>query len=470
MKKVLLISTSAASSGLITSALGRLVEVETTGTVATALQSHQGNPFDLIFVELGQLCQESATDDFEKASQPFREANPFVRFIVLTDRENVRRAVTAIRQGAWDYLTHPADAREVRGVLESAEQAVSKDMELDYLRDRFWKTEWLGVIRSRNPAMRKVFDGVRSVAPTIATVLLQGETGTGKGLLARLIHWHSLRCDKPFVAVHCGAIPDTLLESELFGHEKGAFTGADRRKLGKFEMARGGTIFLDEIGTVTPSAQIKLLQVLQDGSFSRVGGEDTLHTDARIIAATNANLRELTETGGFRKDLFYRLNIFLIQIPPLRDRLEDLPHLIELFRNTLNAKYGKSVRRIHPDVLEGFRHYDWPGNIRELENILERAAILETADTLGPGAFPPELVAACPEGAEACDRPDREDLTLAEARGIALHRFEKSYIHELLQRNRGRINLSAQKAGITTRQLNRLLTRYGIDKKHYKKG
>ena len=410
MKAVLLISPVPESVQLISSALRDSAVVTTAESIPAALRLHNQTPYDLIFVELDQVLSETAVDDFSKATRPFRESSPFVRFVVLTLKDDVRKAVTAIKQGAWDYLTHPIHAREVRVVLESAADSMARDLELDYLRDRFWKTEWLGFIHSLNPAMRSVFDGVRSVAPTIATVLLQGETGTGKGLLARLIHWHSLRCEKPFVAVHCGAIPETLIESELFGHERGAFTGAERRKLGKFEMARGGTIFLDEIGTIAASAQIKLLQVLQDGSFSRVGGEDQLNTDARIIAATNADLVGLTEAGLFRKDLFYRLNIFLIDIPPLRDRMEDLPHLVDLFLHKLNAKYGKSFAHLHPEVVEGFLRYNWPGNIRELENVLERAAILEQTDTLRPHCFPPELVV--PGSPPVHETADPEDADL----------------------------------------------------------
>jgi transcriptional regulator with GAF, ATPase, and Fis domain len=205
--------------------------------------------------------------------------------------------------------------------------------------------------------MREVFKKIRAVASTRATVLLIGETGTGKGLLARMIHMHSNRCDDPFISVHCGAIPDTLLESELFGHEKGAFTGAVRKKLGKFEMARGGTIFLDEIGTITPPAQIKLLQVLQDGTFSRVGGEEALQTDARVITATNADLTGMSERGEFRKDLYYRLNVFPIEIPPLRERVDDIPQIVEVFLKKLKQRHEKNIHSVHPHVLQVFENY-----------------------------------------------------------------------------------------------------------------
>jgi len=384
---------------------------------------------------------------------------------VITSKDTVRASFEAINDGARDYLTHPIDAKALRMVFDLLNNTINKNLELDYLRGRFWKTEWLEIVHTLNPVMRKVFENLQSVAPTIATVLLLGETGTGKGLMARLVHWHSHRSEKPFIAVHCGAIPDTLLESELFGHEKGAFTGAERRKIGKFEMAQSGTIFLDEIGTISEQAQVKLLQVLQDGTFSRVGGEEQLKTDARIITATNAQLKQLTEKGLFRRDLFYRLNTFPVEIPPLRSRLEDLPHLIDMFLKNLNAKYGKGIQKLHPSVYEGFKVYDWPGNIRELENILERAYILEDTKTLSPQNFPSDMVIAN----EVLSYPsNKEDLSLSEARMIAIVDFERSYLKDLLKACKGKINLSAAKAGITTRQLHRLLVRHGIKKDNFK--
>ncbi|MBC8433130.1 MAG: sigma-54-dependent Fis family transcriptional regulator [Desulfobacterales bacterium] len=462
---VLVISYAQDVIRLISKALSDKVVVEHTETVSTAIQIHKQNPFDLIFTDLNHLQAEISTDNFSETIQPFKKSNPHVKLVVLSSKKDIRKAVLAIKNGAEDYLTHPIDEEEVRLVFTSIGNMRVKDLELDYLRDRFWKTDWMDIIRSRNPVMREIFQHIRSVAPTIATVLLLGETGTGKGLLAQLIHRHSLRNEKPFIAIHCGAIPDTLLESELFGHEKGAFTGADRKKLGKFEMARGGTIFLDEIGTITTPAQIKLLQVLQDGTFSRVGGTEQLNTDARIIAATNADLKQLTEKGLFRKDLYYRLNIFPIEIPTLRDRLEDLPYIIDMFLSNLNAKYGKGINRLHPAVKEGFKTYDWPGNIRELQNILERAYILENSDMLDLQNFPPDLVLITPYIETL---PDKEELSLTQARQIATQEFERSYLKKLLKQCKGKIDLSAKKAQITTRQLNRLMTRHGIRKNDFK--
>jgi DNA-binding NtrC family response regulator len=441
--KVLTLSYGQDVIRLISKALSDKVVVEHAEAVSTALKIHKQHPFDLIFSDLNLLLDEISTGNFGEAIEPFKKYNPFVKLLILTSEKDIRKAVASIKNGAEDYLTYPIDEEEVRLVFSLIEDMRHKDLELDYLRDRFWKTEWLDVIRSRNPVMQKIFQSIRSVAPTIATVLLLGETGTGKGLLAQLIHRHSRRNEKTFVAVHCGAIPDILIESELFGHEKGAFTGADRRKLGKFEMARGGTIFLDEIGTITTPAQIKLLQVLQDGTFSRVGGTEQLNTDARIITATNADLRQLTEKGLFRKDLYYRLNIFPIEIPPLKDRMEDLPHFIDIFLRSLNTKYGKRINTLHPAVKEGFKTYDWPGNIRELENILERACILENSHVLGPKNFPHDLVMMTPHIETL---PDQEELPLAQARQIAIEKFERSYLSNLLKQCKGKMNLTAKKA------------------------
>lgn len=332
-------------------------------------------------------------------------------------------------------------------------------------RDTFWKQDCLDIVATQSPNMRRVFEKIRSVTPTIATVLLLGETGTGKGLMAGLIHRHSHRCDSPFVTVHCGAIPDTLIESELFGHERGAFTGADRKKAGKFEMAREGTIFLDEIGTITPSAQIKLLQVLQDGTFSRIGGTEQLHTDARIIAATNADLQRMVESGTFRSDLYYRLNIFPIELPPLRDRKEDLPHLMDLFLANLNRKYGKEIHRLQSGLSEALAEYPWPGNLRELENVFERAYILETGDTLRSDSFPETLMMSS-RIAQTIENPDV--LPLADARQLAIDEFERAYLARLLKKHNGRINPSAEEAGVSTRQLSRLIVRHRLDKKGFR--
>jgi len=465
MDRVLIISASREMVSLVRENHPDLSDCIQVDSLPAAMQQHAQAPFDLIFADLDQFDTQSDPSFNSETILSFKKNNPVAKLILLTPRDAIRDTFHLIKAGADDYMTLPVSKHELQLVMAACREEISHALELDYLRDRFWKAEWLDIVRSRNPAMRAVFEKIRAVAPTIATVLLLGETGTGKGLLARLTHWHSLRCDKPFIAVHCGAIPETLIESELFGHEQGAFTGAVRKKLGKFEVARQGTIFLDEIGTISPAVQIKLLQVLQDGTFSRVGGEETLHTDARVIFATNADLEKLVAEGRFRKDLYYRVKIFPIEIPPLRERTEDLPHMTEAFLQKLNQRYSKGIKGLHPLAAEAFRRYGWPGNVRELENVLERAYILERTALLMPQSFPANMMPE--EGIWANPSPMGE-LPLAEARQAAIDDFEQRYLRDLLTRNKGRINASAEIAQITPRQLNRLMNRYNICKEDYK--
>ncbi len=350
-------------------------------------------------------------------------------------------------------------------MVDSIHELTLIQSELEYLRSSFWQADSLEIVHTKSPLMREVFDKIQSVAPTKSTVLLIGETGTGKGVLAKLIHRHSSRKDASFISVHCGAIPDTLLESELFGHEKGAFTGAVRRKLGKFEIAKGGTIFLDEVATITPSAQIKLLQIVQDGIFQHVGGEEDIHADVRIIAATNMELKQMSDEGQFRKDLFYRLNVFPIEIPPLRERKEDIPILAETLLKNLNRFHSKEIEDVHPDVMKAFESYSWPGNIREMENLMERAYILETSSILTPEGFPSELFSG-ETGVPAMSVDT--SLTLAQMRENAVRGLELSYLSELLKANKGRIDATARAAGISSRQLHKLMKRYNLRKEDFK--
>jgi DNA-binding NtrC family response regulator len=256
------------------------------------------------------------------------------------------------------------------------------------------------------------------------------------------------------------------LESELFGHEKGAFTGAVRRKLGKFEIAQEGTIFLDEIGTITPSAQIKLLEILQDGTFHRVGGETTIEANVRVVAATNTDLRALCDQRQFRKDLYYRLNVFPIEIPPLTERIEDIPHIVQVIIRRLNKFYPKEIHDIHPDVMEAFRSYSWPGNIRELENLLERAYIIEESSVLTPESFPADILQYRIHGALSSNISTA--LTLADTRRKGVDKIEKTYLRELLGAKGGRIKDTAQAAGISSRQLHKLMKKHNLRKEEFK--
>jgi DNA-binding NtrC family response regulator len=403
--------------------------------------------------------------DYKTALQPFWNVFPSAQIIILSGQEMIREAVMAVKAGASNYLTYPINSDELNHVIESIHESIRMQSELDYLRDSFWEKDSLEVVQSRSPGMKGVFEKIKSVAPTKSTVLLTGETGTGKGLFARLIHRHSNRKDAHFISVHCGAIPDTLLESELFGHEKGAFTGADRRKLGKFEIANGGTIFLDEIGTITPSAQIKLLQVLQEKMFQRVGGEVDIEVDVRIIAATNIDLKKMYNDGYFRNDLYYRLSVFPIEVPPLRERKEDIPLLAEFFLKRLNKLYSKEIRAVDARVLESLEQYPWPGNIREMENLIERAYILENSSILTPESFPVDLFMSEVTQTRITMGPF---LTLTEARQKGVENIERRYLKEVLTLNSGRIKDTAKAAGIGVRQLNKLMRKYEIRKEEFK--
>jgi transcriptional regulator with GAF, ATPase, and Fis domain len=339
------------------------------------------------------------------------------------------------------------------------------DYGLSYPGNETLNGEFLAQVQSRSVVMRRLYQQMRLVVATNSTVLITGETGTGKSFLARLIHLHSERRQGPFISVHCGAIPETLIESELFGHEKGAFTGAVKRKQGRFTMADGGTIFLDEIGTITPAIQIKLLQFLQDHTLQPVGSEETLEADLRVLAATNSDIKQMVEEGHFRSDLFYRLNVFPLHIPPLRERREDIPMLTRLFIKRLNRFYRRIISGVSSEVEQAFLAYDWPGNIRELENLIERAFILEKGDKLGPKSIPPELFD------RDCTPPAIESDKLPALRSFrtkAVEQAEYRYLKRLLTINKGRIDTSAATAGITTRQLHKLITKHGLRKEDFK--
>jgi DNA-binding NtrC family response regulator len=370
-----------------------------------------------------------------------------------------------VKAGASDYLTYAVDPVEVRHVIETIRKDIRLYSELKFLRNRIWDHESTAALKTQSPAMKAVFEKIRTVAPTDSTVLITGETGVGKGVMANLLHRHSRRSNKQFISVHCGAIPDTLLESELFGHERGAFTGAVRKKLGKFEIAQGGTLFLDEIGTISSAMQIKLLQVLQDRTFQRVGGEVTLKADVRIIVATNADLKAMVDEGAFRRDLYYRLHVFPIDIPPLRERQEDIPSLVRTFVERLNKFSLKQIENVDSEVLRVLQAYEWPGNIRELENLIERAYVLEASSILTKASFPTEFFAG---EKPASTRPSSYSGMLEDVRRRAVEAAERTYLDALLKTYSGRINRTAEAAGIGVRQLHKLMTKYNLKKENYK--
>ena len=464
MKSMLVVSEDKKIANIIQNTRSEYA-VETVNHKNKALLLLEKKRFDFIFIDIDLLSSEPSEKGFNINLQHFWQIHPTLEIIVMASQAHIRDAVMAVKAGASNYLTYPINAEEINYLIDDIYQQTIVQSELNYLRDHFWHEDFRRVVNTDNEVMKKTFEKIRSVAPTKSTVLLSGETGTGKSVLANLIHQHSNRKDGPFISLHCGAIPETLLESELFGHEKGAFTGAVKRKLGKFEIAQAGTIFLDEIGTITPNAQIKLLQIIQDGIFQRVGGEETIRADVRIIAATNSDLRKMCDEGLFRIDLYYRLNVFPVEIPPLRDRIEDIPILAEVFIKKLNRYYQKNIHSVHTDVMNAFLKYNWPGNIRELENLIERAYILETSSILTPGSFPIELFTM---ETSSVHFPVDAFATLKEFRQKSIEESERQYLKDLLKRNNGKIGESAVIAGISTRQLSKLLKKYCIRKEEYK--
>lgn len=465
MKAILVASRNESACRAIRATMGSEYKVEVTSSKDSGLEMFRKQHYEFLFMDVEMLAESAPDHSYKTALQPFWQIYPTTQVIVMSSQEQIREAVMAVKAGASNYLTYPIDREEIRYVTDSVYESLIMESELDYLRDRFWRKDSLEMVRTKTPLMKGAFDKVRSVAPTKSTVLLIGETGTGKGVIAKLIHQHSNRRDGPFIAVHCGAIPDTLLESELFGHEKGAFTGAVRRKLGNFEIARGGTIFLDEISTLTPSAQIKLLEILQEGTFHRVGGEATIEANVRVIAAANADLRNMCDQGLFRRDLYYRLNVFPIEIPPLRERVEDILHIVQVILERLTKFHSKEIHHVHQDVIKAFRNYTWPGNIRELENLLERAYIIEESSVLMPESFPSDLFAY--KLSESL--PDvNTAFTLAEVRRKGVEQLERCYLAELLSLNKGRIKDASQAADISSRQLHKLMKKYGLTKEQFK--
>jgi DNA-binding NtrC family response regulator len=467
MKRILVATTEKTAPRTIAEAFG-IARVETVTTLSSVHERIDQSEFDFIMIDIRLLDTggDPRVEGVRKELQRFWKANPNVEIIVLTPPERIREAVNVVKAGAGNYLAYPLNKDEIQYVLESLYESLRVQSELDYFRDESIGSDISRLARLKSPAMWKVYEQVKLVAASNSTVLLVGETGTGKGVIARLIHTQSRHKDGPFISVHCGAIPDTLIESELFGHEKGSFTGAVRRKLGKFELSTGGTLFLDEIGTINQPMQIKLLQVLQDKLFQRVGGEKDIPLEARVIAASNVDLKQLSERGEFRTDLYYRLNVFPIEIPPLRDRREDIPHLAEHFLKRLNELHIKESHGIHPSVIDGLLRYEWPGNVRELENLIERAFLLETSHLLTPESFPKEIFGHPDQGTSI---PLDINLPLTEVRRRAMDNVERSYLKGVLSRFKGRINRSAEHAGMTPRQFHNLMARYGIRKEEFKK-
>jgi len=368
---------------------GHLVTVVESGEAALAAAAAE--PFDVAFVDI----RMPGLDGLDALSR-LRERAPDTAVIVMTAHGSIRTAVEAMQRGAYDYLTKPFDNDEVLLLVERARAARALAREVVALRTGLQEVWEFGALVGQSARMQAVYKTIGRIAGTDVTVLLQGESGTGKEVVARAIHHYSRRAGKPFVAVSCAAIPAALLESELFGHERGAFTDAHQRRLGKFELAQGGTLYLDEVGDLHPELQPKLLRVLQEREFERVGGETPIRVDVRVVAATNRDLEALMRAGRFREDLFYRLNVVSLTLPPLRERPEDIPFLVDHFL----AKYAPALgeRALSAEALERLQGYAWPGNVRELENVIQHAMVMATGGVILPEHLP---IAASPAGPRA---------------------------------------------------------------------
>lgn len=385
--------------------------------------------------------------------------------IVVTGFGTIERAVRAMKAGAFDFLTKPFDPETVAVVVRKAVEVYRLRQENHLLRKVVRDQYQLEQLVGASEPIRQVLDFVRKVADSDSTVMIQGESGTGKELVARMLHFNSSRRDRPLVPVNCGAIPENLLESELFGHEKGAFTGATHTRMGRFELANGGTIFLDEIGEMSLPLQVKLLRVLQERAFERVGGNRTIQVDVRIIAATNQNLETMVEERRFRQDLFYRLNVIPIVIPPLRDRRSDIPLLIDHFIARFNQTKHTQITGISHEALRLLSQYDWPGNIRELENLVERMVVLKKQGELSVSDLP-EKISRKPQTLE----PKEQFIRFSEE-GINLMReveqYENHLIIEALRKANGVTTRAAQLLQLNRTTLVEKLKRKGVDPREH---
>lgn len=387
--------------------------------------------------------------------------------LMVTGFGSIPTAVEAMRQGATDYLTKPVNNDELLIKIRRVLDVQQKDRELTMLREELRSTYSFGNMVSRSEKMKEVIRLIRQVADTDVTILVQGESGTGKELVARALHFNSKRSGNPFVAVNCSAIPENLLESELFGYEKGAFTGATKQRAGRFEEANNGTLFLDEIGDISPAVQTKLLRVLQEKTFERVGGNTPLTVDTRVVVATNRNLELLMGQGEFCEDLYYRLSVFPITLPPLRERLEDVPLLAEHFLHRHANLSGGNVKHIAPNVIRDMMNYHWRGNVREVENLIKRAIIKTSGDTLTSlelSNADPLHAATTPERAAtvSVETPFKEYLS------AIIRDAEETYLVRMLRLHKGNINQIARLMDIDRKTIYRKMAEYSIDPTTYR--
>jgi DNA-binding NtrC family response regulator len=424
-------------------------EVEEAGNGNAAIEKLHENYFDVVVSDL-----KMGGSDGLDVLRTTKTLHPSTSVILMTAFGSVSTAVEAMKHGAFDYVQKPFEIEEMEVKVEKALELKRLRHELDYLRHEQQESYDFERIVGASEPLQKVLSVVKKVAKSNSTVLIRGETGTGKELIAGAIHHNSLRAARNFVKVNCAALQENLLESELFGHEKGAFTGADRQRIGRFEQADGGTLFLDEIGDMSVRTQAKVLRSLEEQAFERVGGKDTVKVDVRVIAASNHELSTLIAEGRFREDLYYRLNVIPIEVPPLRARKDDIPLLVEHFIAVFCHENGKPAKRLEGEALAYFLAYDWPGNVRELRNMVERLVIMAPRETIGPEDVPPPV------------RPKDvgEMAVAAGARSLreARDNFERAFILAELRVHDWNMTRTAERLGIERSHLYRKLKAYGI--------
>ncbi|MBW1785724.1 MAG: sigma-54-dependent Fis family transcriptional regulator [Deltaproteobacteria bacterium] len=416
--------------------------IDTAASGEEALEKLKAERFDIILLDI-KMEGMSGLETLER----IREDDSEAAVVMITAYGSISTAIEAMKNGAFDYLLKPFDPNELGMLIEKIIGRQARERETLYLREEYKdRTRFESMIGQSGP-MQEIFNLIQDVAPTDSTVLITGETGTGKGLAAKAIHTHSPRCHGPFVVVNCGAFPEHLLESELFGHQKGAFTDAKETKKGRLELAHGGTLFLDEIGEISMRMQIDLLRVLEDRVFYRVGATQPIEADFRVIAATNRNLESAIQLGAFREDLFYRLNVISLTMPVLRERKEDIPILAEHFLRRFSQEINKSVDRISRAALDELMLYEWPGNVRELENAIERAIVVGKGRKIQPEDLP-------------IFRPEYK----ATEESKSLEEMEKAHIRIILQENHWNVSKSAEILGIDRSTLYNKIKRYNIPK------
>ncbi len=414
------------------------------GNGADAIARISEEPPDAVLLDIWM----EGMDGLEALAE-IKKLRPELAVVMISGHGTIETAVRATKLGAYDFIEKPLSLEKTLLTVARALEHTRLERENRQLREQVEREQQ---IVGDSPAIRELRRQIAVAAPTNGRVLIHGENGSGKELVARAIHALSSRQDEAFVEVNCAAIPEELIESELFGHEKGAFTGAVARRRGKFEMADSGTIFLDEVGDMSLKTQAKVLRVLEEQTFERVGGKETIRVDVRVIAASNKNLQDLIKDGRFREDLFYRLNVIPIEVPPLRARKEDIPLLINYFLSVFSSEHGKRPKTVSSEALTYFLQYDWPGNVRELRNMVERLVIMVGDDAIRPGHLPPPLTPVIPLEEAGKEKPLRE----------AREAFERAYILAELQSNDWNMTRTSEKLGIERSHLYRKLKAYGI--------